>query len=72
MYKYYYTIYCLKSTPCSHVHYTCCYTSLYTIVAAISVIDWKFLWVLSIFKGAGGLHQNSFEIDFIVVSDRGE
>ena len=30
--------------------------------------------VISMFRGpgGGGLHQNSLEIDFIVVSDRGE
>ena len=27
---------------------------------------------LDLLRGPGGLHQNSLEIDFIVVSDRGE
>ena len=46
-----------------------------TIVAGSSPINGIFSTVLEIInnlKGPGGLHQNSLEINFIVVSDRGE
>ena len=35
------------------------------------IIDDRLSWDHHI-KGAGGLHQNSLEIDFVVVSDGGE
>ena len=44
----------------------------FALRAAFRVRKYIISPVLLTLRGPGGLHQNSLEIDFIVVSDRGE